>query len=148
MTTMKRILFITALLYVCVCAYAQTGLNVAPYFSNQYTSRQEVTSVSLSGKKFSGKRVDVYRSISVTGNASLSDKITVAVTKDGVKAKSKEVSYKNGQLYFGFYQLTPEKGRQRYLLFLNRRPVGKEKTTVIYIEGRLDPADVKKMIEK
>lgn len=128
-------------------AYAQEGLNVAPYFSDSYATNADVTMISLSGKQLEGKGLTKYKSVSVTGNPLLADKISAAVSKDGIKAKSKEVSYKEGQLYFGFYSLGGSGSHRKYLLYLNRRPVGKEKTTLIYIEGSLDDEAVKKMIK-
>ncbi|MDE6279320.1 MAG: hypothetical protein K2M05_05045, partial [Paramuribaculum sp.] len=60
---------------------------------------------------------------------------------------TKEVSYKNGQLYFGFYAMGGSENRKRYLFYLNRRAIGKRKSTLIYIEGNLSESEVKALIE-
>lgn len=131
---------------VSLTVSAQDGYAVAPFFGERYSSNSNVSMVSLSGSQIKMKGLTKYKSMSVTGDAALSDKIAAAVGKDGSRAKSKEVSYKGGKLYFGFYLL---KGgpNKRYLLFLDRRPLGKDKTTLIYLEGTLDPEEVKEMLK-
>ena len=108
-------------------AMAQEGLNVAEFFSDAYTGNPKVTLVSMSYDKVEKNGMRKYRSISV---------------------ESKEVSYREGQLYFGFYSMGGKRSARRYLLYLNRRPKGKEKTTLIFIEGNLSDAEVKRMINK
>lgn len=133
--------------FICVIqAYAQNGLNIAPFFSPEYTARPEVTMLSLKGDKLHERNLTCYRSISVEGNPAVADKITAAVLKDGADARSKEVSYKKGELYFGFYFLGGSDWHRRYILYLNRRPAGKEKVTLIFIEGNVGENTVKNMI--
>lgn len=126
---------------------AQEGLNVAPFFSETYISDPNVTLVTFSGSQLESRGLTKYKSISVVDDAGLSDKIAKAVSRDGSRSQSKEVKYKDGVLYFGFYSMGGKGRHRRYLLFLNRRPTGKEKTTLIYMEGDLDAASVKRMIK-
>lgn len=128
-------------------ASAQAGLNVAPFFTESYASNPDVTMVSYSGEDLEAKGISKYKSIAVADNKALSDKIYKAVAKDGSLARSKEVVYKEGILYFGFYSMGGKGRHRKYLLYLNRRPTGKEKTTLIYIEGDLDAETVKKMLK-
>lgn len=144
---MKKLILIIIMLAFAKFVYAQQGLNVAPFFSGTYASNPDVTIVLLSGKKLEKKGLSKYSSVSVAGNSMISDKITAAVVKDGSRAVSKEVSYKGGKLYYGFYFMGGRDEHRKYLLFLDRRPDGKEKTTLIFIEGDLDSKDVMKMIK-
>lgn len=145
---MKRILIIMLLVIAGVMrSYAQGGLNVAPFFTESYVSSPSVTMVSYSGDELESKGISKYKSIAVADNKTLADKIAKAVAKDGSLAKSKEVVYKEGTLYFGFYSMGGKGKHRKYLLYLNRRPAGKEKTTLIYIEGNIDAETVKKMLK-
>lgn len=145
---MKRVLIT---LVVTVASFlplkAQEGLNVAPFFTEAYISDPDVTLVTFSGSQLESRGMTKYKSISVADDAPLADKIARAVSKDGSAAQSKEVKYKNGMLYFGFYSMGGKGKHRRYLLYLNRRATGKEKTTLIYIEGDLDAAAVKRIIK-
>ncbi len=145
---MKRIT-LTLILMILGSAsiLAQRGLNIYPFFTSEYTSNPKVTVVSLSGKQLEDRGLEKYKSISITDDTALADKLSQAVIKDGCKAVEKDVSYRGGQLYFGFYSLGGSGINRRYMLYLNRRPAGKEKSTLIYIEGNLDSASVKAMIK-
>lgn len=121
------------------------NLNIDKFFSSRYSSNPKVTVIDVSNHNYSEK-IRTYRSISVTGDKVLADKIAEAVAKDGSHAASKEVSYKDGMLYYGFFSMGGAGRNRRYILYLNRRPTGKEKTTLVYIEADMDEAAVKKMI--
>jgi len=145
---MKKIIIMLVIFLTSVLAAdaQNNGLNITPFFSSVYAGRPEVTMLSLSGTQLEARNLSKYNSISVTNDAALADKITQAVIKDGANARSKNVSYKKGQLYFGFYFLGGKGWHRKYILYLNRRPVGKEKVTLIYIEGNVSESVVKKMI--
>lgn len=145
---MKRVLITLVVTVACFLPLkAQEGLNVAPFFTEAYISDPDVTLVTFSGSQLESRGMTKYKSISVADDAPLADKIARAVSKDGSAAQSKEVKYKNGMLYFGFYSMGGKGKHRRYLLYLNRRATGKEKTTLIYIEGDLDAAAVKRIIK-
>lgn len=121
------------------------NLNIDKFFSSRYSSNPKVTVIDVSNHSHTEK-IRTYRSISVAGDPALADKIAEAVAKDGSHAASKEVSYKDGILYYGFFSMGGTGENRRYILYLNRRPTGKEKTTLVYIEADMDEAAVKKMI--
>lgn len=123
-------------------------LNVLPLFKESFAKNASVTMVSFSGEQADWKGLSLYKSVSVSGNDEKADEIASCVRKDGVKAEFKETSYKDGKLYFGFYGLGGEGHHRKYLFFLDLRPKGKEKTTLIYIEGDWTPDQVKNMIIK
>lgn len=141
---MERKIILTLILVVSALGLsAQTGLNINQFFSEPYPSNPAVTIISM---QMENKGVSKYRSISVSDEPQIADKIAASVRKDGAASIEKEQTFRKGQLYFGFYTLPKRKGLNRYILYLNRRPAGSEKTTLIYIEGVLDEKDVKKMI--
>ena len=147
----KDIMLRLILMLLCVAATvsvrAQDGLEVAPFFSEAYTSNGKVTMVSMSGDQLGGSGISRFRSVSVSGDPALTDRIEKAVRKDGISAGYKETSYKEGRLHFGFYSLGGKGDSRRYLLYLNRSQ-GTGKTTLVYIQGDLSPEEVKKMIVK
>lgn len=124
------------------------SLSVDPFFTEDFAKNPAVTMVSVSGRQSDWKGLSAYRSVSVAADGEKADAMARAVRKDGVKAEFKETSFKDGHLYFGFYGLGGEGPHRRYLFFLDLRLKGKEKTTLIYIEGDWTPEQVKSMITK
>lgn len=144
-----RLLVLTIMtLFATTTAEAFDGLNVAKFLKEDHASRPNVTMVSISGTQKKWPGLSSYRSFSVKDDNALADAIAAAVMKDGAKATSKETSYKEGKLYFGFYFLGGEGKNRQYLFFLDSRPKGADKTTFIYIRGDWDADQVKKMITK
>ncbi|MDE6633446.1 MAG: hypothetical protein K2K23_10645 [Muribaculaceae bacterium] len=124
------------------------NLNVSPFFKEDFAKSQAVTMVSFSGKQTDWKGLAVYKSVSVAGDNEKADAIARGVKKDGAKADFKETSFRDGKLYFGFYGLGGEGQHRRYLFYLDMRPKGKDKTTLVYIEGDWSADEVKEMITK
>lgn len=123
-------------------------LNIEPFLKEDFAKNPSVTMVSMSGKQSDWKGLTSYRSVSISGDDTQADAMARAVRKDGVKAEFKETTFKDGRLYFGFYGLGGEGRHRRYLFFLDMRPKGKSKTTLIDIEADLTPEQVKQMIKK
>lgn len=121
-------------------------LNITPFLKEDFAKNPTVTMVSMSGKQSELKGLTSYRSVSISKDDTQADAMTKAVRKDGAKAEFKETTFKDGRLYFGFYGLGGEGRHRRYLFFLDLRPKGKSKTTLILIEADLDPEQVKQMI--
>lgn len=144
---MKRLIIILVFLVTSLFAIAQKGLNIDGFFTESFASKPDVTMISLSGSQIEKRGLEIYKSLSVSGNNEIADRIAEAVRKDGSHAKSKEVSYNNGQLYFGFYFLGGSGTERKYILFLDRRAVGKDKTTLIFIKGNMDTEGIKKLIK-
>jgi hypothetical protein len=144
----ERIIIIVVVIATSLTTMAQENLNINRFFGEEYVSNPKVTFVEVTGKKLQGTGLTKYKSISVADDVALADKIKGAVVSDGRKARSKEVSYKEGQLYFGFYSMGGEGSGRSYIFYLNRRPVGKEKTTLIFIQGNLSEQQVKDLINK
>ncbi len=151
---MKRNLYrwiaLSVILLFSLAGSAASGkaLNVAPFFKEDFAQNPAVTMVAFSGEQTDWKGLSVYKSVSVTGDPENADAMARAVKKDGAKADFKETSYREGKLYFGFYGLGGEGCHRRYLFYLDSRSKGKDKVTLIYIEGDWSADEVKKMITK
>ena len=147
MNHMKRILAtLTMMMLVAIASMAEDRLNIDEFFSRDVSANPKVTLIDFNGR---GKeRFSAYRSISVSDDRHLADRIAAAVAKDGSRAVAKEVSYKEGVLYYGFYSMGGKGKHRRYILYLNRRPTGKEKTTLVYLEADLDADEVKRLINR
>ena len=145
---MKRFLLtlIVTLAWV-LAANAQKGLDVAHYFSDSYRNDNAVTMVEVTGDSKKMPGIECYKSITVLGNESLSEMLEKSVKKDGAAAKSKEVIYKKGKLYFGMYFMGGSDKHRRYLYFLNQKAVGKDKTMLIFIEGDISEEMAKSLIK-
>lgn len=145
---MKRfILTLVVTLAWALSACAQKGLNVAQYFSDTYRNDNTITMVEVTGDSRKMPGIDCYRSITVVGNDALSEKLEKSVKKDGAAAKSKEVIYKKGKLYFGMYFMGGSDNHRRYLYFLNQKAMGKDKTMLIFIEGDISEEMAKSLIK-
>lgn len=156
---MKRIIIIFIGLFIAIAARAQQGLNINSLFNENLITEgwvtQELndkTEIIVTGNKAKELGLNTYHSISVTGKAK-SDRTAIErlVIKDGAQALDKDVEYRNGQLYYGFYTLKPNKKNKRYIFYLNQNLANKSPknvVTVIYMEGKKSPKEVKKLIRK
>lgn len=131
-------------------ARAQEGMAIEPFFDDGIKHRPgaEVTAVSVTGKQLQNSNLSIYRSVSVTGDPSLTQDMERAVTRDGAKAESREVSLKDGHLYFGFYTLIPQGKEYSYMFYLNSTLTGGSKTTLIYMQGKAEPYEIRNMIKR
>lgn len=135
--------------------HAQEKLAVGKFFSGDFTSRDGVTAVTVSGKKLNPLNLSIYRSVSVPSNSASTPQIERAVKTDGRTASSREVSYRDGHLYFGFYTLPPSGDEMRYLFYLNSDVAPKKipctappRATLIYMEGKASPEEIRSMLKK
>ncbi len=137
------------MIYGIVSFFAHAdNLNVSQFFKEDFAKNPSVTMVAFSGDQTAWKGLTLYKSVSVSGDSAKADEIARNVRKDGAKAEFKETSFKDGKLYFGFYGLGGDGENRKYLFYLDLRPKGKDKTTLVYIEGNWTPEEVKRMITK
>lgn len=147
----QNLIRIIGLVIIFFASLAKTTVNaedlhVAPFLKEEFAKNPAVTMVSMSGQQSDWKGLTSYRSVSISGDDTQSDALVRAVRKDGAKAEFKETTFKDGHLYFGFYGLGGEGRHRKYLFFLDLRPKGKSKTTLIIMEGDLTPDQVKNKI--
>lgn len=145
---MKRLisLLLTCMMYAAALS-AQTGMAVAPLLSDKPSDNPAITKVILTGDDIGLPNVSVFKSLSVKGDSREGDNVKTAVARDAQKAVSKEVSYKKGAVYYGFYAMDPPNSKtRRYLLLLDNRLTGGDTVTLIYIMGNLSERDVRKLL--
>ena len=149
---MKRfslIIFISILATLPVLA--QSGLNINSLFDGRYKKDPNATELIVTGSGAKEINLKVYHSLKVT-QKSQQNLVESLVVKDGVKAVDKEVEYRNGQLYYGFYCLPATKnGENRYIFYLNQNlahKAPKNMVTLIYMEGKATPEQIKQLIRK
>ena len=148
---MKRttIIILTCLL-TTMAALAQTGLNINRLFDGRYKKATGATEIIVTGSQACEIGLTVYHSVSVTDKTQ-AEIIENLVVKDGAQAIDKEVEYRNGQLYYGFYTMKKMKRDNRYIFYLNQnlaRKSPKNVVTLIYMEGRASASEIKKLIRK
>ncbi|MBR5685805.1 MAG: hypothetical protein IKX18_06615 [Muribaculaceae bacterium] len=144
------IIIILTCLMASSTAVAQNGLNINSLFDGRFKKATGATEIIVTGSRANEIGLKVYHSLSVTDEIQ-AELIESHVKKDGVQAVDKEVEYRNGQLYYGFYTMKPVKGNKRYIFFLNQnlaRKSPKKVVTLIYMEGNATPEQIKRLIRK
>lgn len=137
-------------LLASLAATAQKGLYINSLFDGRFKKATGATEIIVTGYQAREIGLDVYHSLSVTdkGQAELVESLVV---KDGVQAIDKEVEFRSGQLYYGFYTMKKAKGNNRYIFYLNQRLARKSPKnviTLIYMEGEASVEQIKKLIRK
>jgi len=148
---MKRItIIILTCLLTAMAAMAQSGLHINRLFDGRYKKAQGATEIIVTGSQAREIGLTVYHSVSVTDKTQ-AEIIENLVVKDGTQAIDKEVEYRNGQLYYGFYTMSKQRSNNRYIFFLNQnlaRKSPKNIVTLIYMEGKASADKIKKLIRK
>ena len=147
---MKRITIIMTCLLTTMAAMAQTGLNINHLFDGRYKKAAGATEIIVTGVQAREIGLTIYHSLSVT-DKSQAELVEGLVIKDGAQAIDKEVEYRNGQLYYGFYMMKKSKRDNRYIFYLNQnlaRKSPKNIVTLIYMEGLASQDEIKKLIRK
>jgi hypothetical protein len=157
---MKRIttIMMVYLLFTATAA-AQAGLNINRLFNENLKTEEWVTQelngkteIIVTGKKAKEMGLSIYHSLSLSNSTKTErDNIVNLLAKDAAQALDRDVEYRNGQLYYGFYTLRPNKKNKRYIFYLNQnlaRKSPKNVVTIIYMEGKKSPEEVKKLIRK
>lgn len=135
----------TLLLLLPALVHAQEPLKTLTLFE-KFGDLPNVTRVELNGEILRSYRMTTYKSLvfkDVTDyQKEVEECLKYDVTHSQQVKKSQEVA-DGGVLRSIYYQLTPVKRKQRYLLFKR----GKEQTAaLIYIEGELTEKELMKML--
>lgn len=145
---------ITTIMMICMLfastTMAQVGLNINRLFDGRYKKAAGATEIIVTGVQAREIGLTVYHSLSLT-DKNQAELVEGLVVKDGVQAVDKEVEYRNGQLYYGFYTMKKSKRDNRYIFYLNQnlaRKSPKNIVTLIYMEGLASPDEIKKLIRK
>jgi len=145
---MKRIITLLMLWAIGTSAMlAQDKLAIGQLFDGRYHDEPRASEAQISGDKLSRYSLSLYRSLTLTDMPEAAAEIEPLVTRDAAKAVDREVSYRDGVLYYGFYQLQPHYGQQRYMFYLNQNRNGGDKIILIYLEGSASRDKIKQMLK-
>lgn len=141
-----RYFIVTLLLFVSTGAFAQEGLHIVDVFQH-YAKHSGSTMVQLSADVLRTYDMTFYKSLSFrppqSGNYGI-DWVIACINLDKRKAKKIKETILDGRLESGYYQLPQvRQGTNRFILF---KAGNKKKTTLIYIEGPLNSADLVSML--
>ena len=145
---MKRFINLLILMaVVSVTAVAQENLSIGRLFDGRYHDEPRAAETYIAGGKLSGYDLSLYRSLTLTGMPQEAAPIEKLVTHDAAGAVDREVSYRDGGLYYGFYELKPVKSTRRYLFYLNQNRNKGDKIIIIYLEGKASRDKIKAMLK-
>lgn len=146
---MIRLIHLIVLLAIASTMWPQEGLQVNSLFDGRYRDNPAASETILSGSALSDYELQRYHGLTLSGTPDAADKIEPIVTRDGATAINREVSYRSGRLYYGFYQLPRRNGLNRYLFYINQH-VGKsggDNIVIIYLEGKARRETIMKMLK-
>lgn len=148
---MKRILLLLMALVAAATAVADgrgDRLETLKLFDRAMQSDPRVVMVTIAGSGLRDYDLDLYRSLTAVSAPDVAARMEKAVQHDGTHAREREVAYRDGRLYYGFYVLDPRNLARRYIFYLNRGLAGGKKAMVIYMEGDATVNQIKRMLKK
>lgn len=142
------LIIIAASAFFPLCMHAQSGLNINKIFTDHYRDMKGATETMVVKDQLRNMNLSLYHSITFKDHPELGGTIERLVAADGAKAASKEVRYKNGHLYYGFYSLgATAGGLNRYIIYLNGHLNGDNRIMLLFLEGKAKSEQVKKMLK-
>jgi len=137
--------------------WAQSGLPIDGLFHGKFKDAPGSTEIVVTGDKAASMGLAVYRSLTVGAGSEAAHEVRRIVTQQGTQAVSREVEYRRGNIYYGYYVLpsyTPTGKRtrlNRYVFFLDQSLNTRGKANqmiVIYMESTADSETIKKLIRQ
>lgn len=145
---MKKILILIAFSFIFIHLHAASSPAAMKYLDGYFNNDSNAAVTVVMGKALNSYDLDEYRGLTLTYTAENADKIEEAVKTDANTAIDKEIAYRKGKLYYAFITLPPEKGKNRYLFYLNQTLAKGNKLILIYMKGKASADMIKKMIKK
>ena len=145
----KRIFTVILLLSVQAAVFAQKGLQVDQLFGGPYLQRKDATEVLIKGSRLHTYKLTLFRSITLTPAKGEAEQFEKCVLADAKLAIDKELTHRQGHLYYGFCQFKPRGETRRYLFFrdngLRANVHTNRQISLIYMEGTASPQELKQM---
>lgn len=147
---MKRLLIILAVICTAVGVSAQSSPEIRKLFSDFASKDGTTTETVISGEPLKGSGLSLYRSLVITGTCDNADAIAARVIKCAAGARSREVKYIDGKIYYAQFALPPAPGESdnRYLFYLNSALKGDKRLMIIYMSGPASLDQIKKLINQ
>lgn len=140
---MKRLLFIIVLLMSAATAGAQTDLRINELFDGEFVDDPRATEIVQQGGSLNDYKLSQYHSLTVKGAPELAQRFETLLRADGRNATDREITYRNGGIYFAFYQLPPADKLNRYIFYLNAHRASGNKIMLIYMAGKASASEIK-----
>lgn len=149
---MRRFLISLLLAFTMLpCLWAQDGLSVETFLDNLRKKGEHGKEVVVKNYNVGKNMMTLYRSCYLQLSDAESRELEACVRRDGASAIEKETGMKGGRLYYAFYRLSDVgKDKHRYLFYRNLALRSGEKpyVTIVYIDGTVTMADLRKRFGK
>lgn len=132
----------------CIHIFAQDNLRIGMKMNGSYRDNPNASETILIGdNKLKRIGVTLYHSLSVSDDSTFPEEVEPLLATDVKSAIDREVVYRSGKLYYGFYVLPSikkeKKNINRYIFYLNQFPVKGKQVILIYVEGTASPQQIK-----
>ena len=145
---MKRILIIAILTVCAAAAWAAEPPASLGILNSHYSADPGVSKTIVTGKSLKRYNLEESRGLTLADKPEKAEAIEKAVAHDARNANDREISYRDGKIYYAFLTLKPKDDKNRYLFYLNQHLAGGNKIILIYMSGKADSESIKKMIKK
>lgn len=143
---MKRLLLFITLAVAFATARGQSGLQINRLFDGAATSCPGVTEIVLQGGALKDYKLDEYHSLTFENAPEKSAEIEALIRHDATSATDREITYRDGGIYYAFYQLPSVDKQRRYIFYLNQHRTGGNKIMLIYLAGKATAAEIKRTL--
>lgn len=147
MKSQRVIIFIVALL-AALSAAAAPPLRCERLLDGHYRTNPNASETIVSGKALKPYDLDCYHGLTIVDAPDEAKVIELAVNRDSDRAVDREVSYREGKLYYAFLTIKPEGKKNRYIFYLNQHLSGGNKIILIYMSGNAGTEKIKSMLKK
>lgn len=154
LSIMRQYLIVILLILTgCVHGFAQDNLRIGIKMNGSYRNNPNASETILIGdNKLKRIGVTLYHSLSVSDDPAFPEEVEPLLLVDVKSAIDREVVYRSGKLYYGFYALPSikkdGKNINRYIFYLNQFPVKGKQVIMIYVEGTASPQQIKDKLLK
>lgn len=143
---MRRILLIITLAATFASARGQSGLQINRLFDGAATGSPGVTEILLQGGVLKDYKLSEYHSLTFEDAPEKGAEIESLLRHDAATATDREITYRDGGIYYAFYQLPPVDNQRRYIFYLNQHKTGGSKIMLIYLAGKATAAEIKRTL--
>lgn len=144
----RHLIFLLAMALAALPLHAATPTAINGLFDGRFNDSPGARVTMMENGRLGKHSVRVFKSLSIenpdNGRAS---EIETAVKRDGSSATSREVQFRDGKLYYGFYTFPDKNKTHRYLLYLNQIPAGGTQLILIYIESSLSAKQIRELLK-
>lgn len=126
--------------------HAQKGLEVNKLFEGHLFDKARCVETHVQGRRLAPYRLDLFRSLRLTPTAHELSAIEAYIRKDAALAEEKETELRHGRMVYALLQLPHSLvGHRRYVGFLKAGSQPDAPITIVYMEGRADMNELKKL---